>query len=250
MKKTIFIAILVALSVVSTAQINQITSVSGYLTFSGSDANKYYTYMPTGNKIYIYNWDGSLYKMVTVTPPSGYSLQTVYCLSKKCINNDDKLEMCVSFISSSIDNNYSKMWLINEDGTKLNDFGNAFSISANYSSYNGETHLNVMKTMTNPTSYSTIIYRCSGSGTVKVTQPNDNNVGLAYPNPATNYITIPYQLKNITTSQINIYDASGRMYSTIPVGAHFNEVKIDVSDYPAGLYIYECEGMTSSFMVQ
>lgn len=54
MKKTIFIAILVALSVVSTAQINQITSVSGYLTFSGSDANKYYTYMPTGNKIYIF----------------------------------------------------------------------------------------------------------------------------------------------------------------------------------------------------
>lgn len=249
MKKIVLIMLFATIESMCIAQINQITSISNNLIFSGADANKYYSYQTNGNVISIYNWNGSLYKTISITPPSGYHIHLVTSLSKKIINNDDKLEMCVTFVSSTTsDNSFQKMWLINEDGTKLNDFGSAFLISSNYSSYNGETHLNIFKTMTNPTSYNTIIYQCSGS--VNIVQQNGIDLRPAFPNPATNIITLPYQLKNKATSQINIYDASGHLYTAIPVGSHFNEVKIDVSNYPSGIYIYECEGISNKFIVQ
>lgn len=235
-----------------TAQISPITTLPRYVYYSGLDANKYYPMIPDGNVIYIYNWNGSLYKTVSVVPPSGYSVYAISCLSKKFINNDDKLEMCVTLMATSHsgDNLNEKMWLINEDGTKLNDFGNGYSFSASFASYNGETHLTILKTTINPTAYSTTIYRCSGSGVVNIAQPDENVIGLAYPNPAINVITLPYQLKDKLTSHIHIYNESGHLVSTIPVGAHFNEIKVDVSSYSSGIYFYECEGKTNSFIVQ
>lgn len=253
MKKNIFIILFATLSVVGTAQISQIASISSYLMFSGADANMYYTYMPNGNSISIYNWNGSLYKTVYVTPPSGYSVQIVSCLSKKIINNDDKLEMCVVFVSSSTDNSSHKMWLINEDGTKLNDFGNAYSWSSGYATHNGGKHLNITKMLVDASynlSYTTIIYNCSGSGSLGIAQPNSTELRAAYPNPANNTITIPYKLGNKATSEIHIYNAHGQLYTTIPIGAHFNEIKLDISSFPAGLYIYECEGISNRFIVQ
>ena|GEM_PF-5597267 len=158
-------------SAACSAQISQIASISGNILYSGADANKYYTYMPNGNTVTIYNWDGSLYKTVSVTPPSGYTVQTVFCLSKNIINNDNKLEMCIIFNTSATDNSSHKMWLINEDGTKLNDFGNAYSWSCSYATSTGGNHLNVNKTLIDASynvSYTTIIYNCSGTGSLGV----------------------------------------------------------------------------------
>lgn len=253
MKKSILIILFATISAVCSAQINQIASISGQLMFSGADANMYYTYLPNGNSISIYNWNGSLYRTVSVTPPSGYSVQTVLCLSKKIINNDDKVEMCVVFVSSTTDNSSHKMWLINEDGTKLNDFGNAYSWSSGYASYNGENHLNVYKVLIDENynvSYTTIIYNCSGTGSLGVSQPNNTELGAAFPNPANNTITLPYKLNNKVSSEIHIFDANGHLLSSIPVGAHFNEIKLDISSFPAGIYIYECDGITNRFVVQ
>ena len=145
------------------------------------------------------------------------------------------------------------MWLINEDGTKLNDFGNAYSWSSGYATNNGGNHLNVIKMLVDASynvSYTTVIYNCSGSGSLNIAQPNSIELGAAFPNPATSIITLPYQLNGKYTSHINIYDASGHIYTTIPVGSHFNEIKLDVSNYPSGIYFYECEGKTNRFVVQ
>ncbi len=145
------------------------------------------------------------------------------------------------------------MWLINEDGTKLNDFGNAYSWSGGYASYNGDNHLNVNKMLIDANynvSYTTIIYNCSGTGSLGVSQPNNTELGAAFPNPANNTITLPYKLNNKVCSEIHIFDANGHLLSSIPVGAHFNEIKLDISSFPAGIYIYECDGITNRFVVQ
>ena len=250
MKRILFFIRLFVMSLVSTAQISPITTLPWYVFYS-SDANKYYS-NSDGNVIYIYNWNGSLYKTVSVVPPSGYSVSGISCFSKKFINNDDNIEMCVTLTATSHsgDNSYQKMWLINEDGTKLNDFGNGYLFSASFASYNGETHLSILKTTINPTAYSTTIYRCSGSGVINIALPDENVIGLAYPNPAINVITLPYQLKDKLTSHIHIYNESGKLITTIPIGTHFNEIKVDVSSYSSGIYFYECEGITNSFIVQ
>lgn len=254
MKKMVFAFLFATFGSICNAQLTQLSSLSGYLMFSGADANKYYTYMPSGNVVYVYNWNGSLYKAVSVTPPSGYSVQTVSCLSQKCINNDSKLEMCVIFVHSSATGSSShKMWLINEDGTKINDFGDASTWASNYSSYNGETHLNVMKGTIDASyniTYTTIIYKCNGSAMAGISQPDMAELGAAYPNPSSSMITIPFKLNSKATSQIHIYDAAGHLFSTIPVGIHFNEIKLDVSDYPSGIYFYECEGISNRFVVR
>lgn len=252
MRKSVFF-LFAMFSAACSAQISQIASISEYLMYSGADANKYYTYMPNGNAITIYNWDGSLYKTVSVTPPSGYTVQTVLCLSKNIINNDNKLEMCIIFNTSTTDNSSHKMWLINEDGTKLNDFGNAYSYSSSYSTSNGGNHLNILKMLIDASynvSYTTIIYNCSGTGSLGVSLQNNTELGAAFPNPANNIITLPYKLNNKASSEIHIFDAHGHLLSSIPVGAHFNEIKLDISSFPTGIYIYECDGTTNRFVVQ
>lgn len=255
MKRIVLLMLFVTIGAMCTAQLSPIASISGYLMFSGSDANMYYTYMPTGNTIYVYNWDGSLSKTVSVTPPSGYTIQSVYCLSKKIFNNDDKLEMCVTFHSSSVNNSYYKMWLINENGSKLYDFGNAYAWNCNFISYNGTTHLNAIKGIleaNNNLSYTTIIYNCSGPGTVSTQAANHDNitVGSAYPNPSDKTITIPYNLSSDKTTELHIYNIDGTLMNSIPVGPHFNEVSVDVSTFPSGIYIYECDGRTNKFIVK
>ena len=255
MKRIFYLLAFTIISTISQAQITQIVSLPGGLAFGTTDVDKYYTSQSNDNTIKLYNWNGSLYKSIHVTPPTGYTIFTVYYPSKKYINNDEKLEMIVCFIKTEIsvsNTNYS-MWLINEDGTKLHDFGYAYHWGVYFDIFNGELHLRTLKALidaNNQTSYTTILYRCSGSGSVNIAQQNGIDLGPVFPNPATNIITLPYQLKNKATSQINIYDASGHLYTAIPVGSHFNEIKIDVSNYPSGIYIYECEGISNKFIVQ
>ena len=228
----------------------------GHYFFSGADAYKFYkSYYTVGdNEIKIYNWDMSLYGTINLTVPSGYNVSSVSCLSKRFLNNDDNLEMCVTLTNSSnTGNTHSKLWRIDENGNVLTDYGDAYMWSSSLCSYNGESNLVVVKTTIDASyqvSYTTNVYDYGGRLSATMPQPGQSEVGSVYPNPAVNYIRIPYQLNGKSTSEINIYDASGRHVKTIQVGSDFNEVKLDISGFTKGVYLYECEGKTDRFIVQ
>ena len=94
------------------------------------------------------------------------------------------------------------------------------------------------------------IYRCAGNGgDIVVNEITANTIEPAYPNPTYNTITIPYSMNGNQASEMHIYDIQGRLVKTIQVGPHFNEVNVDVSSFPSGTYIYECNGVSNKFVV-
>lgn len=215
-----------------------------------------------GNTFYVYNWDFTLSKSHTISLiPEGYKFETA-SLSKKCFNNDEKLELFVTYRSQEPLNEYPEInnrhlaWIINEDNDLILDLGYAESWSF-YGFHKKENELRCMiaKHMYDEehnyiTSYD--IYRCSGTGgNYQVnTMPTENMKNMAYPNPANDFITLSYTLKSSQPSVIHIYNIQGYLIKTIPVGPHFDKVNLDVSSFSRGVYTYECDGIINRFILE
>ena len=214
-----------------------------------------------GNTIYSYNWDFSLNKAITITRvPEDYVFGSVLSVSQKCINNDDKWEIIVAYRAQNVNNQYPecnencKVLIINEDNELIQDLG--FANSAGSSGFHknaNEVRCLMYKFIKNEddelVSYYDI-YRCAGNGgDIVVNEITANTIEPAYPNPTYNTITIPYSMNGNQASEMHIYDIQGRLVKTIQVGPHFNEVNVDVSSFPSGTYIYECNGVSNKFVV-
>jgi hypothetical protein len=65
----------------------------------------------------------------------------------------------------------------------------------------------------------------------------------AYPNPAETQVTIKYNLKGNSVGQMNliIKNIMGQTILTKPVSGKSNAIAVDVSNLPAGLYLYSLE---------
>ena len=69
-----------------------------------------------GNTYYFYNWDFILTGTITITYiPEGYDFAGANFFSRKCFNNDDKIEMLVAYKSQNCSYNYPEC----NDNTKL-----------------------------------------------------------------------------------------------------------------------------------
>lgn len=74
------------------------------------------------------------------------------------------------------------------------------------------------------------------------------SVYAAYPNPATLTVTLPYSLK--AAADMNIYSIDGKLVERRSLAAGEGAVELNVSNMPAGIYIYRLGGATGKFMVQ
>ena len=269
MKKLFFSLIIIMLCLSVHAQITKIHSFDNNMSVNwgalyGVSITSYigecYYYMDN-NTVYIYNWDFSLNRTWSIVHPDGYDVSILYG-SKQCINNDDKWEFIVIYQSQDFSylypypecNNYYKAWIINEDNTLIQDLGCAYHFNFYYFHKHGnEVRCMLYKTYKNEDSsytYDYGVYRCAGNGGDLGTNELTNNIlEPAYPNPAHNTITIPYSMNGNQASEMHIYDIQGRLVKTIQVGPHFNEVHVDVSSFPSGTYIYECDGGSNKFIV-
>lgn len=72
----------------------------------------------------------------------------------------------------------------------------------------------------------------------------------AYPNPASAYITIPYTLRSQKNAEMQILSVDGRVVETIRLTSDKGEVKVNVSKYPHGVYLYRYNGHSNKFIVR
>lgn len=72
----------------------------------------------------------------------------------------------------------------------------------------------------------------------------------AFPNPACYKVTIPYELGNNASADLQIFTLDGRMVESIKVYANNYSVDVNVVDYPKGVYIYRLNGCANKFVVQ
>ena len=91
----------------------------------------------------------------------------------------------------------------------------------------------------------------SFAGTVSnVSQVKAENTEMRpYPNPSREKIHLTFDaVKEV--SSIRICDINGKMVARIPVGSDATEYELDVHSYPEGVYFYEIDGKSQSFMVK
>lgn len=79
----------------------------------------------------------------------------------------------------------------------------------------------------------------------------EGTLHAAYPNPACYQVTIPYSLQQNNTSVLEIYDVAGRQMEQRVLTPGEGEVRINVTAYPKGVYLYRLKGGTMrKFVVQ
>lgn len=98
--------------------------------------------------------------------------------------------------------------------------------------------------------YKTYIYSCPGNGEMVT---NVQNVPAkvksnAYPNPATDLVMLPYEV-NAATS-MKIYNMQGKLVERKFLDKNKQELQLDVKNYPSGMYFFEVNGESNSFIVE
>ena len=199
-----------------------------------------------GNNINLYNTDYSLYKSIDIIPPTGYYVYNIHCVTKKLFNDDNKIEFMVWLFPA--DGMGRKFVLYNEDATLLKDFG---PNSDNFWIYKvNEQYKLVMWKYDEDWHRTTEIYSLPGTISNAVPQMGNNIFQSPYPNPANSTITLPYQLNQGEISTMRIYNLNGQLIESKQIGAEFDKILLNVSNYKKGLYLYEVNGVSNRFIVR
>ena len=74
------------------------------------------------------------------------------------------------------------------------------------------------------------------------------NMVEVYPNPAQSHINIRYNIPNMEL--LKITNVAGQEVENILLDPYQNEVIINTTHYPAGVYIYNCGGASGKIVVQ
>lgn len=94
------------------------------------------------------------------------------------------------------------------------------------------------------------VYSCPGNGeaTTSVENVPAKVKRNAYPNPATDLVTLPYDANGSTS--MKIYDMQGKLVERKFLDKSKQELQLNVKDYPSGMYFFEVNGESNSFVVE
>lgn len=97
---------------------------------------------------------------------------------------------------------------------------------------------------------SVYVYSCPGNGeaTTSVENVPEKVKRNAYPNPATDLVTLPYDANG--TTSMKIYDMQGKLVERKFLDKNKQELQLNVKDYPSGMYFFEVNGESNSFIVE
>lgn len=97
--------------------------------------------------------------------------------------------------------------------------------------------------------FKTYVYSCPGNGeTITSVENVPAKVKRnAYPNPASDLVTLPYEVDGATS--MKIYDIQGKLVDRKFLDKSKQELQLNVKDYPSGMYFFEVNGESNSFIV-
>jgi len=75
-----------------------------------------------------------------------------------------------------------------------------------------------------------------------VSELDADAVMSAYPNPASQFVNIQYNLRKISDGDLVVYNALGTVVLRQYISASQGVVSLDVSSLPRGIYLYRIEG--------
>lgn len=227
---------------------------SSYLTTIqlSNSGYKFVLTEPTLSQVKLYNTNHSIWKTINVPTISGFTLIGVYNISEGLFNVDSQVE-CVAYYanySTTPVQLYTKV--IDETGTVIKDIPDR--------AYAGvaATSSNTFKLIVNDNNMIRDVYSLPGTSS-NLGLPNGGvtgQVGVSYPNPTSQFITLPYDLnESNSTGVMNIYNVSGQIIESFNIDNSFNSILLDLSNYSSGTYRYNItvngvESSSNSFIKQ
>ena len=188
----------------------------------------YFT-MPYGSGqdlVKIYSIDHVLLKSISLTYPNGFKYSDVSNVSDVLFNSDAKIEVLYGFYK-----NFPPGWgmyLINEDGSILQEFPNhplgwIFNIDGDYK----------MLLIPSDTDSSTYIYDLPGT-MVEITPQYSPDLFSVYPNPCSDYVN--FSITNFP-AEVSITSTSGMRVGFYPIHSPGESI-IDLRSFAQGNYLY------------
>ncbi len=251
MKRIPFIlALLMTLAIQSQGQItleHTYTGVSAAYINLPVAGYKYYVMDVANSQCRLYNNDHSLWKTITLSIPANYYLYDIQYVSENLFNTDNSIELLyVSYNYNTTLAYYTyDTRIANESGTVLLSMpGGGYSYI--YPAQTGsKLFVWVYNYAVSPGTVNTLVYSIPGQAASAVTDyPIENQVTLskAFPNPTTNTVTIPYNLpENVNKAELKLFDVSGKLVKSFIIDRTFNNIVLQTSDLPAGMYLYRIE---------
>ena len=205
----------------------------------------YYSMDVVTQQCHIYTLDHTLYKSIPIPTPEGYYLADVQYVSEKLFNDDNLVELVYSYTKfNQTETSYFYTYetkLVNENGTVLLTIPRA-------------GHTNIIETpddgkkfLVYEYNYSVIPYRTYThvySLPESATKSADYTIsaiglGNAYPNPASQQVSIPVQLpEGIHSGTLELFDVNGQMTMSYPVTGTSGHLTLPAYDLIPGTYIY------------
>ncbi len=228
-----------------------------YETIYSSKVVKYILFDSRDNSLKIFNLDYSLYKSLTITPPSGYMYSSMVLASTKLFNNDDKVEFIICYTMKRTNNSDTTiMKLYDEDLTIVKDFGNytsAYVVVTSDSKFKLRASLFSVVYTKYPTdynySYKMDIYSLGGTVPVNYGSLKSTELASPYPNPAETVINLTYKLDGNQSTLMRIYNSNGQLFEQKQINSAFDRILLNVQSYPSGIYYYEYNGVSNKFIV-
>ena len=187
--------------------------------------------------------DMSLYKKFCIN-----NISWISSVAKGVYTKDKDLTCFVGRVNSGCpDESYYGVFIYNEDGEQI-----AILEVGEYEIVRTEIVQigNSYKLFINCKESATYVFPLSGdlsSATVNTTAAK--HFAKPYPNPTNGNINLPYELST-EIGQMLIYDIKGQLIETRLITSHKELLELNTQVYPAGLYFYEVEGTSQSFIVK
>lgn len=207
----------------------------------------YFSYEEPGDDSYvtvkIYNPDYSLNKEVTLYPLEGYSriwINWVYApdlilaeSETEFYDYENGICYCMYDSNGNIIKNWGRGYYADNDIIDINiPLQNKLTFSI-HNRTTGDRY--------------TEIYSIDGYESVKNVRAT--SFGHAYPNPARNTISLPYNLNKGEQAEMLIYDVNGKMIEKKTIDSTFDKILLNVESYTPGIYFYSVNGVSHKFVV-
>ena len=139
--------------------------------------------------------------------------------------------------------------ICNQDGVVLNEFAGDSENPPFLKQIGNEYKLVMLSWNAAAKAYETYIYSCPGNGetTTSVENVPAKAKRNAYPNPASDLVILPYDANGATS--MKIYDMQGKLVERKFLDKSKQELQLNVKDYPSGMYFFEVNGESNSFIV-
>lgn len=249
---TFFLALLFSVSIQSQGQItleHTYTGVSAAYINLPVSGYKYYVMDAANSQCRLYNNDHSLWKTINLSIPANYYLYDIQYVTENLFNTDNTIELLyVSYTYNTALAYYTyDTRIANENGTVLLSVpGGGYSYV--YPAQTGsKLFMWVYNYAVSPSIVNTMIYSIPGQTATRINDyPVEEKVSLqkAFPNPATNAVTIPYSLPpNVKQAELKLYNVSGTLVKSFSIDHTFETIVVQTSDLPAGMYLYRIESV-------